>query len=80
MTVKYADTSKPLLNAEDAGDNTDGAFHGVHLMESRPEGPIVDDENNLTQTTFRDKEPFKANSKGGDVLFASFFPNGRLET
>ena len=72
MTVKYADTSKPLLNADGAEDNMDGAFHGVHLMESRPEGRILDDEDNLTQTTFTDKDEFNANSKGGDVLFASF--------
>jgi hypothetical protein len=58
----------------------DGAFHGVHLMESRPEGPILHDENNATQTTFTYQELFKANSKGGDVLFASFFAKGRLET
>jgi hypothetical protein len=50
VTVKYADASRPLLNAEDAGDNMDGAFHGVHLMESRPAGPILHDENSAARS------------------------------
>ena len=74
MTVKYADTSKPLLNADDAGYNMGGAFHGVHLMENLPEGRILDDVDNMTETTFTDKDEFKANSIGEAVLFASFFP------
>ena len=72
VTVKYVDTSKPASIRRLPGVASSGAFYGFHLMETRAQKRILKG-NEATETSFKGKEDYKANSKGGDTQFEKLF-------